>query len=142
LALGGQAEVTGELETLVTEYPLRERLWSLLVLALYRAGRQGEALAACRRARSVLAEELGLDPGQELQRLEQQVLRQEVPAAPPPVRQGNMPVPLSDLVGREADLAALEDLLAQSRLVTLTGPGGSGKTRLAVEAATRAAGQF
>jgi predicted ATPase/DNA-binding SARP family transcriptional activator len=142
LALGGHTEVTGELEALVNEYPVRERLWSLLVLALYRANRQAEALAACRRARSMLAEELGLDPGPALHRLEQQVLRQEVPAASPPVRRGNLPVPLTSLMGREPNLAAVQDLLARSRLVTLTGPGGSGKTRLAVEAAARAAGQF
>ena len=66
------------------EYPLRERLWRLLVLALYRAERQADALAAYRRARDMLAEELGLEPGEELRELEQAVLRQEVPAAPPP----------------------------------------------------------
>ena len=66
IALGLHAEVTGELEGLVAEYPLRERLWRLLVLALYRAERQADALAAYRRARDMLAEELGLEPGEEL----------------------------------------------------------------------------
>ena len=84
IELGLHAEVTGELEGLVGEYPLRERLWRLLVLALYRAERQADALAAYRRARDLLAAELGLEPGEELRRLEQAVLRQEVPAAPPP----------------------------------------------------------
>ena len=140
LALGLHAEVAGELERLVAEYPVRERLWRLLVLALYRGERQADALAACRRARAMLAEELGLDPGEELQRLEQQVLRQEVPAVPPPARRGNLPVPLTSLVGRERDLAEVGRLLAEARLVTLTGPGGSGKTRLAIEAAVRARG--
>jgi DNA-binding SARP family transcriptional activator len=63
--LGLQAEVIGELEGLAGEYPLRERLWRLLVLALYRAGRQADALAAYRRARDLLATELGLEPGEE-----------------------------------------------------------------------------
>ena len=66
IALGLHAEVTGELEGLFAEYPLRERLWRLLVLALYRAERQADALAAYRRARDMLAEELGLEPGEEL----------------------------------------------------------------------------
>ena len=70
LALGRHAEVIGELEGLVTEYPVRERLWRLLVLALYRSGRQAEALAAYRQARQMLAEELGIEPGQELRALE------------------------------------------------------------------------
>jgi predicted ATPase/DNA-binding SARP family transcriptional activator len=142
LALGRQAEVAGELETLVAEYPVRERLWRLLVLALYRAERQADALAACRRARAMLAEELGLDPGEELRLLEEQVLRHEVPAVPAPVRPGNLPTPLTGLVGRDRDLAEVGRLMAGARLVTLTGPGGSGKTRLALEAAARAARRF
>ena len=107
IALGLHAEVTGELEGLVAEYPLRERLWRLLVLALYRAERQADALAAYRRARDMLAAELGLEPGEELRRLEQAVLRQEVPAAPPPARH-NLPAPLTSFLGREQDLARLE----------------------------------
>ena len=81
--LGRHGQVTGELERLVAEYPVRERLWRLLVLALYRDERQADALAAYRRARDTLAAELGLEPGEELRRLEQAVLRQEVPAARP-----------------------------------------------------------
>jgi predicted ATPase len=142
LALGLHAEVVGELDRLVAEYPVRERLWRLLVLALYRSERQADALTACRRARALLAEELGLDPGEELQLLEQQVLRHEVPAVPPPARRGNLPVPLTRLVGRERDMDAVGGLLGEARLVTLTGPGGSGKTRLAIEAAARAADRF
>ena len=76
---GLAGEVTGELEQLVAEYPVRERLWRLLVLALYRAERQADALAAYRRARQMLAEELGIEPGEELRQLEEAVLRQEVP---------------------------------------------------------------
>ena len=141
IELGLHAEVIGELEGLAGEYPLRERLWRLLVLALYRAGRQADALAAYRRARDLLAAELGLEPGEELRRLEQAVLRHEVPAAPPP-RQHNLPAPLTSFLGREQDLARVEKLLGQARLVTLTGTGGTGKTRLAVEAGARLVGRF
>ena len=83
LAAGWHAEVAGELERLVGEHPLRERLWRLLMLALYRGGRQADALAAYQRARAVLAGELGLEPGQELRELERAVLRQEVPPPAP-----------------------------------------------------------
>jgi predicted ATPase/DNA-binding SARP family transcriptional activator len=141
IALGRHAQVTGELERLVVEYPVRERLWRLLVLALYRDERQADALAAYRRARRMLAAELGLEPGEELRRLEQAVLRQEVPAAPPASRH-NLPAPLTSFLGRDRDLARLDRLLGEARLITLTGPGGAGKTRLAVEAGTRAVGRF
>ncbi len=141
IALGLHAEVTGELEGLVAECPLRERLWRLLVLALYRAERQADALAACRRARDMLATELGLEPGEELRRLEQAVLRQEVPAAALPARH-NLPAPLTSFLGREQDLARLERLLCQARLATLTGTGGTGKTRLALETGARVVGRF
>ena len=141
IALGLHAEVTGELEGLVAEYPLRERLWRLLVLALYRAERQADALAAYRRARDMLATELGLEPGEDLRRLEQAVLRQEVPAAPSPARH-NLPAPLTSFLGREQDLARLEGLLDEARLVTLSGTGGTGKTRLALEAGARVTGRF
>ena len=142
LALGLGAEVTGELEGLVAEYPVRERLWRLLVLALYRAGRQADALAACRRAREMLAAELGIEPGQELRRLERAVLRQEVPAAAPRRARHNLPVRLTSFVGREEELAAVERLVRGARLVTLTGAGGAGKTRLAVEFAAAAVERF
>ena len=141
IALGLHGEVIGELERLVAEHPVRERLWRLLVLALYRAERQADALAAYRRARAMLAEELGLEPGGELRELAQAVLRQEVPAAPRQERHG-VPVPLTSLLGREEELAALGKLLDRARLVTLTGPGGVGKTRLAVELAARSGERF
>jgi predicted ATPase/DNA-binding SARP family transcriptional activator len=141
LALGQHAEVIGELEGLVAEFPVRERLWRLLVLALYRAGRQADALAAYRRAREMLAGELGIEPGEELRALEQAVLRQEVPV-PPPAARHNLPVRLTSFVGREEELAAVGGLVGEARLVTLTGPGGAGKTRLAVEFAAAAAGDF
>jgi predicted ATPase/DNA-binding SARP family transcriptional activator len=141
IELGLHAEVIGELEGLVGEHPVRERLWRLLVLALYRAERQADALAAYRRARDMLAAELGLEPSEDLRRLEEAVLRQEVPAAPPPARH-NLPAPLTSFVGREQDLARVGQLLGEARLVTLTGTGGTGKTRLALEAGARVVDRF
>jgi predicted ATPase/DNA-binding SARP family transcriptional activator len=141
IELGRHAEVTGELESLVAGHPLRERLWRLLVLALYRGERQADALAAYQRARVVLTGELGLEPGEELRALEQAVLRHKVPAPPPPPRH-NLPAPLTSFLGREQDLAALDRLLKRARLVTLIGTGGAGKTRLALEAGTGAVPLF
>ena len=141
LALGRAAEVAGELERLVAEHPVRERLWRLLMLALYRGGRQADALAAYQRARAVLAGELGLEPGEELRELERAVLRQEVPPVAS-LPEHNLPAQLTSFLGREPELAALDKLLDGARLVTLTGAGGVGKTRLAVEFAAGATGHF
>ena len=107
LAAGSHAEVAGELERLVGEYPLRERLWRLLMLALYRGGRQADALAAYQRARAMLAGELGLEPGPELRELERAVLRQEVPPPAPHGNRHNLPAQLTSFVGREQELAML-----------------------------------
>ena len=140
LALGSDAELVGELESVIAEHPFRERLRAQLMLALYRSGRQAEALEAYREARELLVEELGVEPGAELRRLEQAILRQD-PALTPPVRarplKGNLPAPPTPLVGRELELAAVTGLLRRPdvRLVTLTGAGGTGKTRLALEVA-------
>ncbi len=142
LALGGHAELIAELERLVTEQPLRERLWRMLVIALYRSERQADALAAYRRARRLLAEELGLEPSEELRVLERAVLRQKVAAASPAEARHNLPAPVTRVVGRERELADLERLLREERLVTLTGMGGAGKTRLALEAASRQVGAW
>ena len=141
LELGRDAEVLDELEALVARHPFRERLWRLLMIALYRAGRQADALAAYHRARAALADELGIDPGVDLQALEAAILRQDVPppAAVPTHAAAGLPTPLTGFVGRGRELDEIHDLLARARLVTLVGVGGVGKTRLALEAARRAA---
>jgi len=145
LSLGRHEQVIPELERLVREAPLRERLWSQLMLALYRSGRQADAVSSYRRARAAL-DELGIEPGSPLQRLERQILTQDpeldlVSAGAPRAR---IPTPPTPLLGRDRELAEARDLVLSSdvRLVTLTGPGGSGKTRLALEVARGAAAHF
>jgi predicted ATPase/DNA-binding SARP family transcriptional activator/tetratricopeptide (TPR) repeat protein len=150
LMLGHHGELTGRLEALVAAHPVRERLWGQLIVALYRCGRQADALAAYRRARTLLADELGVDPGPELRRLEAAVLAQDPELAAPPARPagpagpaaGNLPAAASGLIGRHADLGAVTELLRAGRLVTITGAGGVGKTRLAIEAARGVAGGY
>lgn len=140
LDLGG--EVIGELQGLASQYPLREGLWSLLITALYRMGRQADALAAYARVRDLLVEELGVDPGPSLRELEHQILQQSHALDPAgghpetvagPV--GNLPALSSSLVGRLIEVSAVDDLLRERRLVTVVGPAGVGKTRLAIEVA-------
>ena len=157
LAQGRHAELISDLERVLGEHPLRERAWSQLMLALYRSGRQADALAAYHRARRVLTDELGLEPGPELRDLEQRILHQEPTLAPPavgpaapatsrpqltPMARHNLPAQLTRFIGRTAELGRLSELLAEARLVTLTGAGGSGKTRLAVEVARRLLSRF
>ena len=141
--LGAGGDVIGPLEALVQLHPLREGLWHALITALYRNGRQADALAAYARVRDILAEELGLDPGRELQALEASVLRQipwsvAAPAGHQPTA-GNLPRLSSPLIGRASDLEVLSAQIERDALVTLTGPAGVGKTRLAIELARRAA---
>jgi predicted ATPase/DNA-binding SARP family transcriptional activator len=139
LALGEHDAVLPELDSLVKEHPYRERLREQQVLALYRAGRQQEALEAYRAARDALVEELGIEPGPALQALERAVLRQDETLAAPaaPARRPALPSPPTSLVGRRLEIAAVEAMLRRDdiRLVTLTGPGGTGKTRLALAVA-------
>ena len=129
---GRPGEATAAAEELVAEHPLREGAWTALVEGLGAAQRVPEALRAFRRARAALAES-GLEPSERLKRAEAAVLALEAPA-PAPRR---LPTPASSLVGRDRDLSEIDRLLASSRIVTLTGPGGVGKTRLAVETALR-----
>lgn len=163
LQQGHHTEVVGELEGLVAQHPTRERFAGQLMLALYRAGRQAEALEVYQRTRSRLSEEVGLEPGPALKAMQAQVLTQD-PAlsrsavssrdtseesrgngsgsgangadAPLSLR-SNLPTPTSPLVGRGEEMALALELLADPkvRLLTLWGPGGSGKTRLALEVA-------
>jgi predicted ATPase/DNA-binding SARP family transcriptional activator len=153
LSLGRHEQVAVELATLTLEHPLRERLRAQQMLALYRSGRQGEALRAYRAARTTLGEELGLDPGPELQRLEAAILARDpdlnlaagdVPDIAPtsPTRlAGNLPVPISSFIGRVDEIDTVAELLGQHRLMTLVGPGGVGKTRLGLQVAARLAGE-
>lgn len=138
LALGRPTEAAAALEPIVSQEPWRERGVELLVSALARAGRAGHALAAYRRYRQQLRDELGLDPSPRLQLLEEQVLRGELGSgkARRGSRQGRpLPVRATSFVGREQELAVIHRALVGGRLVTLVGPGGVGKTRLAHEAA-------
>lgn len=157
LALGHHAQIAGELEALVQQHPLRERLWGHLMVALYRSGRQADALAAYQRVRTVLAEELGLEPTPELRRLETAVLRQDPDllgasgrtgaesrvagtdkAASLPSRLGFPPA--VGFFGRNAELQRLADRYAAAAagsggLVVVAGDPGMGKTRLIEEVA-------
>ncbi|WP_165367979.1 AfsR/SARP family transcriptional regulator [Phytoactinopolyspora endophytica] len=162
LSSGHAAELVGELEAAVADTPLRERRWCQLCLAFFRAGRQGDALRAYHRARDVLADELGVEPSPELRRLETAILTHDTslelrpPRAeagrPPPGKahlvtaaggHSGIPAPqTTTFVGRREELARLTTLLDQHRIVTVAGPGGVGKTRLAIAAAQSAAPEF
>ena len=136
LALGQHREILSALQIALEDSPVRERLWGQLMLALYRSGRQADALEAFQEARRALSEETGLEPGPELRRLQAAILAHDpaiavVPADPR--RRGNLPTPTTSFVDRERELAELVDLLRQHRLVTVTGPPGVGKSRLALE---------
>ena len=152
LALGRHEEVCVMAEESVAAEPLRERRWAALMLALYRAGRQAEALHAYQRLRDTLIDQLGLDPSPQLSQLEHDILvqspnlgltsttpggTQEMPAVPSqvPASRSNLPAPVASFVGRKSELAELGKLVDRDRLVTIVGTGGSGKTRLAIEVA-------
>jgi predicted ATPase/DNA-binding SARP family transcriptional activator/thioesterase domain-containing protein len=145
LALGEHAALVGELTDLVAQHPLRQRLRAAYMRALYRAGRHSEALHTYGDLRDHLAGQLGLDPAPELVALQRAILRQDsglsAPTAPARPRT-NLPTPLTELIGREEAVARVRSRLAADRLVTLTGPGGVGKTRLAVEVARRLSGEY
>ncbi len=150
LAAGHAHGLVPELEALVAANPLRERLWAHLMVALYRSGRQADALRAYGRARRTLVDEYGIDPGPALRELERAILAQDpalgAPTDLPAVVAPRIRVPAAanPLVGRGAELAELTGRLRDPavRLLTLVGPGGTGKTRLALEVATSAVDDF
>ncbi|MGE3286322.1 MAG: BTAD domain-containing putative transcriptional regulator [Pseudonocardia sp.] len=146
LATGRPGEAVAALEALVLAEPLREGAVALLMRSLVAAGRQAEALAVFARLRTRLADELGLDPAPELRELERQVLHQELalqPAQPVrPTRPCGPGLPVSSFVGRDREVAEISAMLAAQRVVTLCGPGGVGKTRLALHAAAAVADRY
>jgi predicted ATPase/DNA-binding SARP family transcriptional activator len=143
---GAAPALVAELEGLLAAHPVRETLSGLLMRALAAAGRRGAALEVYERVRERLADQLGADPPAELAALHLEILRtDEVPSAAPSsdrraYGETNLRAELTSFVGREADLERVGALLSEHRLVTLIGPGGAGKTRLAVEAARSALG--
>ncbi|MGI8693334.1 MAG: BTAD domain-containing putative transcriptional regulator [Geodermatophilaceae bacterium] len=143
LGCGRAADALPVLEAFVAEHPLREEGRMLLMRALCAVGRHADALAGYRGYRDVLAEDAGLEPSTVIQRLEMQILRRELPqpaaavevTGPPgeaPVRAPALPAPLTAFVGRAAERMTLAASLAEHRMVTAVGPGGVGKTRLAL----------
>jgi predicted ATPase/DNA-binding SARP family transcriptional activator len=177
LGLGRHAEVATEAGDLIAQHPLRERLRALRMLALFRCGRQAEALTGFTDLRQLLVEELGIEPSPQLRALHAQILAQDAtlawtpqatsqpsddhvepaartapvakpPASSPPtlrtprVAAVRLPEQRTSFIGRELELADAHELLSRSRLLTLTGPGGTGKSRLAIELAAAAARNF
>lgn len=154
LAAGAPEQALSQLGAVIPAHPYRERLRELQVLALYRAGRQQDALDAYQEARTVLVDELGIEPGPRLRELQVAILRHapelELSAGPPPAAgmpapgtetAAPLPAPPTRLIGRRREMAEIEALFREhgARLVTLTGPGGTGKTRLALAVAATAA---
>jgi predicted ATPase/DNA-binding SARP family transcriptional activator len=161
LQSGAATEAIASARELMAREPLRERPVELLMQALHADGRAGEALEVFRKHRELLADELGIDPGQELRALQERILQDDVdtarakrpPGAPStavvdiPAPQtlgmpGNLPAQLTSFVGREAEVAETKALLTTTRLLTVTGPGGTGKTRLALHVATDVSTEF
>jgi predicted ATPase/DNA-binding SARP family transcriptional activator len=134
VSLGHGAEVVGELTDAVSAHPLREPLVAALMRALVAAGRDSDALLMYERTREALSDALGVDPSAELSSLHVALLRGEV-GRRRETRKTNVRAELTSFVGRDADVAAVRELIAEHRLTTLIGPGGSGKTRLATETA-------
>ncbi|MFC4912724.1 BTAD domain-containing putative transcriptional regulator [Actinomadura gamaensis] len=157
LELGHHHDLVPELQALAAADPLREPLRALLIRALYASGRQADALAEYESLRTALAETLGVDPSPALESLHLAVLRRDpaLDAAPPPdpvpdpvpepgpgsgPPPGNLRAQLTSFIGRDDDLRRVAARLSEGRFVTLTGPGGAGKTRLSQEAGRRATG--
>ena len=149
LQLGRHVELIAELESLHAEQPAREGIAGQLMTALYRCGRQADALEVYRHTRARLIEDLGLEPGPALRAIEMQILSQDAAVAqaeiqPRPRSRTNLPTPVEPLIGRREEMSkGLEQLASEdTRLLTLWGPGGSGKTRLALELGTAALDRY
>jgi predicted ATPase/DNA-binding SARP family transcriptional activator len=147
LALGRHGELVGQLEALIDEHPYRERLRAQLMLALYRCERQADALQAYQDARRTLVEELGIEPGARLHDLERAILAQDPALATPAMKTAEvpasrLPLPPNRTLGRDQDQEIVSQLLRRVRFVSLIGPGGVGKTRLALEVARRVEREF
>ena len=144
IGFGRHEAALPRLRAAVTAEPLRERRWELLMVALYRCGRQAEALRVFQEARRVLADELGIDPGPGLRDLERSVLVQDPDLEPPMLvplaheSDATLPTPLTRLIGRDPDINAVRKLLGAARLVTISGTAGCGKTRVAIAVARAA----
>jgi predicted ATPase/DNA-binding SARP family transcriptional activator len=152
LALGQHTELIGEIEAFAAEHPLRERARELLMLSLYRSGRQADALAVYRTFRDELADQLGLEPSPALRQRHQDILCGDLDRVEAPARSvaghgfrvdnGEVRAELNDLVGRADEVAAALATLTAHRVVTMTGVGGVGKTRLALRVAADARERF
>lgn len=135
---GRHGDLVGQLKVLTEQHPYRERFWERLMLVLYRSGRQAEALRAYRTLRKTLGEGLGVEPGPSIGELERRILLHDPDLLwEPPPPASNLPTRLTSFIGRTEEIAEVAKLLDASRFVTLTGPGGIGKTRLATEVAER-----
>ncbi len=145
LALERHSEVIAHLDIAIAEHPLRERLRELLMLALYRTGRQGEALNVFRDARTQLVDELGIEPSRGLQDLQARILAEDPTlhdSQPEREARGNLGAQLTTFVGREQELDELQELVRKERLLTLNGIGGVGKSRLAIELGASVSDRF
>ena len=148
LLAGRHAEALEDAELLIAEHPYRERPRGQAMIALYRDGRQADALEAYQRARRTFVDQLGIEPGMELRELEARMLRQDPTLDPPPAAPAldgvGLPVPATPLVGRRLEMGAITGLLRlpEVRLLTLTGVGGSGKTRVALAVAEELTGEY
>lgn len=140
LATGRGEQALSDLDAVAVEHPLRERLTELIMLARTRAGRPTDALEAYRQLRTILSE-MGLEPSPALRDLEERILREDPTLVAPRVHH-NLPTPPTSFVGRESEMDELARLLSERRLVTVTGVGGTGKTRLSIEVAHRLLDRF